>query len=126
MTNRLLGRRTSHIVLQRARRVRNAAVAPILQDGRLHCRWEPSDAMRTLVAPVCVDRMRAPGSVGAGSTPGRIFKGMRMAGRMGNEQVTASNLTVALVDAEKNILAVKGSVPGGKNGLLIIREARKA
>ncbi|MBN1217700.1 MAG: 50S ribosomal protein L3 [Anaerolineae bacterium] len=72
------------------------------------------------------DRWRASGSVGAGSTPGHIFKGMRMAGRMGNERVTASNLTVALVDAEKNLLAVKGSVPGGKNGLLIIREARKA
>jgi large subunit ribosomal protein L3 len=72
------------------------------------------------------DRWRAPGSVGAGSTPGRIFKGIRMAGRMGNERVTAHNLKVALVDADKNLLAVKGAVPGGKNGLLIIREARKA
>lgn len=72
------------------------------------------------------DRWRAPGSVGAGSTPGRIFKGIRMAGQMGNEQVTAQNLQVALVDADKNLLAVKGSVPGAKNGLLIIREARKA
>jgi large subunit ribosomal protein L3 len=72
------------------------------------------------------DRWRAPGSVGAGSTPGRIFKGIRMAGRMGNERVTTHNLKVALVDAEKNLLAVKGAVPGGKNGLLVIREARKA
>jgi len=72
------------------------------------------------------DRWRAPGSAGAGSTPGRVFKGMRMAGRMGNERVTAANLKVALVDAEKNLLAVRGSVPGGKNGLVIIREARKS
>jgi large subunit ribosomal protein L3 len=71
------------------------------------------------------DRWRAPGSVGAGSTPGRVFKGVRMAGRMGNQQVTTLNLKVALVDADKNLLAVKGAVPGGKNGLLIIREARK-
>jgi large subunit ribosomal protein L3 len=49
-----------------------------------------------------------------------------MAGRMGNERVTTHNLKVALVDAEKNLLAVKGAVPGGKNGLLVIREARKA
>ena len=72
------------------------------------------------------DRWRASGSVGAGSTPGRVFKGMRMAGRMGNERVTVANLKVALVDAEKNLLAVKGAVPGGKNGLVIIREARKS
>jgi large subunit ribosomal protein L3 len=72
------------------------------------------------------DRWRASGSVGAGSTPGRVFKGIRMAGRMGNERVTAANLKVALVDAEKNLLAIKGPVPGGKNGLVIIREARKS
>jgi large subunit ribosomal protein L3 len=72
------------------------------------------------------DRWRAPGSVGAGSTPGRVFKGMRMAGQMGNERVTVQNLQVALVDADKNLLAVKGAVPGAKNGLLIILEARKA
>jgi large subunit ribosomal protein L3 len=71
------------------------------------------------------DRWRASGSVGAGSTPGRVFKGTRMAGRMGNERVTVHNLRVALVDADKNLLAVKGAVPGSKNGLLIIREARK-
>ena len=71
------------------------------------------------------DRWRAPGSVGAGSTPGRIFKGVRMAGRMGNERVTAQNLKVALVDADKNLLAVRGAIPGGKNGLVIVREARK-
>jgi large subunit ribosomal protein L3 len=71
------------------------------------------------------DRWRAPGSVGAGSTPGRVFKGVRMAGRMGDEQVTVQNLRIALVDADKNILAVKGAIPGGKNGLIIIREAVK-
>jgi large subunit ribosomal protein L3 len=71
------------------------------------------------------DRWRAPGSVGAGSTPGRIFKGTRMAGRMGNQRVTVQNLRVALVDPDKNILAIKGAIPGGKNGLVIIREAVK-
>jgi large subunit ribosomal protein L3 len=71
------------------------------------------------------DRHRAPGSVGAGSTPGRIFKGTRMAGQMGNEQVTLQNLKIALVDPEKNIIAVKGAVPGAKNGLVIIHEAVK-
>jgi large subunit ribosomal protein L3 len=71
------------------------------------------------------DRWRAPGSVGAGSTPGRVFKGVRMAGRMGNEQVTVQNLRIALVDAAKNLLAVKGAIPGGKNGLIMICEAVK-
>lgn len=72
------------------------------------------------------DRWRAPGSAGAGSTPGRIFKGVRMAGQMGNERVTAQNLRIVLVDADKNLLAIKGAVPGAKNGLLIIQEAVKA
>jgi large subunit ribosomal protein L3 len=71
------------------------------------------------------DRWRAPGSIGAGSTPGRVWKGTRMAGRMGNERVTVQNLKVALVDAEKNLIAIRGAVPGGKNGLVIIREAVK-
>ena len=71
------------------------------------------------------DRWRAPGSVGAGSSPGRVFKGTRMAGQMGNQQVTVQNLKVAIVDADKNLLGVKGSVPGGKNGLVVIREAVK-
>lgn len=71
------------------------------------------------------DRWRAPGSVGAGSTPGRVFRGTRMAGRMGNEQVTTQNLQVVLVDADKNLLAIKGAVPGGKNGLVIVKEAVK-
>jgi large subunit ribosomal protein L3 len=71
------------------------------------------------------DRLRAPGSVGAGSTPGRIFKGIRMAGHMGNERVTVQNLRVALVDPEKNLIGIKGAVPGSKNGLVIINEAVK-
>lgn len=71
------------------------------------------------------DRWRASGSVGAGSTPGRVFKGTRMAGRMGNQRVTVRNLKVALVDADKNLVAVKGAVPGSKNGLVIIRAAGK-
>jgi len=71
------------------------------------------------------DRHRAPGSVGAGSTPGRIFKGTRMAGRMGGERVTVQNLNVALVDAKKNLIAIKGAIPGAKNGLITIREAVK-
>ncbi len=71
------------------------------------------------------DHWRAPGSVGAGSSPGRVFKGTRMAGQMGNQQVTVQNLKVAIVDADKNLLGVKGSVPGGKNGLVVIREAVK-
>jgi large subunit ribosomal protein L3 len=71
------------------------------------------------------DRWRAPGSVGAGSTPGRILKGMRMGGRMGNQRITVQNLKIALVDPEKNILAIKGAIPGGKNGLIIINEAVK-
>lgn len=72
------------------------------------------------------DRHRAPGSIGAGTTPGHVFKGMRMPGRMGGERVTVSNLKVVIVDAERNLLAVKGAIPGAKNGLLIIKEARKA
>lgn len=71
------------------------------------------------------DRWRAPGSVGAGSTPGRVWKGTRMAGRMGNEHVTVQNLKVSLVDAEKNVIAVRGAVPGAKNGLVIVRKAVK-
>ncbi|MCK5907703.1 MAG: 50S ribosomal protein L3 [Flavobacteriales bacterium] len=68
------------------------------------------------------NRLRAPGSIGAASYPARVFKGMRMAGQMGNEQVTVENLQVLKVDAEKNLLVVKGSVPGPKNAYLIIRK----
>jgi large subunit ribosomal protein L3 len=71
------------------------------------------------------DRHRAPGSIGAGSTPGRVFKGKKMPGRMGNDTVTSQNLLVSRVDPENNLIAVRGSVPGPKNGLVIIKEARK-
>lgn len=71
------------------------------------------------------DRTRAPGSIGSTSTPGRVVKGLRMAGRMGNQRVTSQNLEVVRVDAEHNLLAVKGSVPGPKGGLVIVKEARK-
>jgi large subunit ribosomal protein L3 len=66
------------------------------------------------------DRERAPGSIGATTTPGRVYRGKRMAGRMGNDQVTLRKLKVVAVDSEKNILTLKGLVPGGKNGLLLI------
>ena len=71
------------------------------------------------------DRLRAPGSIGAGSTPGRVFKGKKMPGRMGNDTVTSQNLLISRIDPENNIIAVRGSVPGPKNGLVIIKEARK-
>jgi large subunit ribosomal protein L3 len=71
------------------------------------------------------DRQRAPGSIGAGSTPGRVFKGKKMPGRMGNDTVTSQNLLISRIDPENNIIAVRGSVPGPKNGLVIIKEARK-
>lgn len=70
------------------------------------------------------DRERAPGSAGATSTPGRVFKGKKMPGRMGGERVTAQNLEVAYIDTDKNLLAVRGSVPGAKGGVVIIKPAR--
>jgi large subunit ribosomal protein L3 len=70
------------------------------------------------------DRERAPGSVGSTTTPGRTFKGQKMAGRMGNERVTAQNLEVVVVDAERNLLAVRGSVPGANGGIVVVKPAR--
>jgi large subunit ribosomal protein L3 len=72
------------------------------------------------------DRHRAPGSIGAGTDPGRVWKGTRMAGRMGNARVTVQNLEVVEVLADRHLLLVKGSVPGAKNGLLMVRRAVKA
>ena len=66
--------------------------------------------------------IRKPGSIGASATPSRVFKGVRMAGRMGGKRVTQVGLTVHSVDAEKNLLLVKGAVPGPKNALVEIRE----
>ncbi len=71
------------------------------------------------------DRMRRPGSIGPGSTPGRVFKGTRMAGRMGNSQVTVQNLRVVSIDPDRNLLLVKGGVPGPTSGMLIVRKAIK-
>lgn len=69
---------------------------------------------------------RKPGSIGAGTTPGKVFKGKKMSGRMGNERVTVQNLRVVKVDADRNILLIKGSVPGVKGSLLTIKQAVKA
>lgn len=71
------------------------------------------------------DRERAPGSHGATSTPGRVFKGSRGPGHMGSERVTSQNIRIVLVDPERNLLGVRGSVPGPKGGLVLIKEARK-
>ncbi|GLI27953.1 50S ribosomal protein L3 [Agromyces rhizosphaerae] len=68
---------------------------------------------------------RKPGSIGASSTPSRVFKGMRMAGRMGGERVTVLNLKVHSVDAEKGLLLVKGAVPGARGRLVFVRNAVK-
>ena len=69
---------------------------------------------------------RAPGSIGACATPARVFKGMRMAGRMGGERVTTLNLEVAAVDVERGLLLLNGSVPGPKGSVVLVREAVKA
>jgi len=71
------------------------------------------------------DRHRAPGSNGSGTTPGRVYKGSRRPGHMGDERVTVQGLKVVLVDAERNLIGVNGAVPGSKGGLVIINEARK-
>ncbi|WP_150461738.1 50S ribosomal protein L3 [Nesterenkonia ebinurensis] len=68
---------------------------------------------------------RKPGSIGGAATPGRVFKGLRMAGRMGNVRHTTHNLTLHTVDAEKNLLLVKGAVPGPKGGVILVRTAVK-
>ncbi len=72
------------------------------------------------------DRERSPGSIGMCATPGRTLKGQRMGGRMGNDRITVQNLRVEVIDAEKNLLAVRGSVPGHKGGIVLIRRAHKA
>ena len=68
------------------------------------------------------DRHRAPGSIGAGTTPGRVIKGLRMAGHMGNARITQRNLVVVSADTEKNIMLVKGTIPGARNSLVILRK----
>jgi large subunit ribosomal protein L3 len=70
------------------------------------------------------DHHRAPGSIGAGTFPGRVWKGTGMAGQMGNEQVTVKKLKVVRVDPERNLILVKGAVPGARNGLLLVQKAK--
>ena len=69
---------------------------------------------------------RKPGSIGACATPGRVFKGLRMAGRMGHATATTTGLTIHKVDAERGLLLIKGAVPGPKGGLLVVRSASKS
>ena len=70
------------------------------------------------------DHHRAPGSIGAGTYPGRVWKGTRMAGHMGNERVTVKKLKVVKIDPERNLILVKGAVPGARNGLLLVQKAK--
>ncbi len=71
------------------------------------------------------DRLRAPGSNGSTTRPGRTYKGSRRPGHMGNERVSSQNIKVVVVDVERNLLGVSGSVPGAHNGIVVIKEARK-
>lgn len=68
---------------------------------------------------------RKPGSIGGASTPGRVFRGQKMAGRMGAERVTTQNLTIHAIDAEKNLLLIKGAVPGARGRVVLVRTAVK-
>ena len=72
------------------------------------------------------DRARAPGSIGGGTTPGRVYKGMKMAGHMGNRRITAKGLEIIRVDTDRNLLMVKGGVPGSQMGVLQIRRTGKS
>lgn len=69
------------------------------------------------------DRHRAPGSIGSGTTPGRVYKGKKMGGRMGGDQKTVQNLKIALIDDENGLIAIKGAIPGNKGSLVIIKAA---
>jgi len=70
------------------------------------------------------DHHRAPGSIGAGTYPGRVWKGTKMAGHMGNERVTVKKLKVVRIDADRNLILVRGAVPGARNSLLIVQKAK--
>lgn len=70
------------------------------------------------------DSHRQPGSVGAGTYPGKVFKGTAMAGRMGNDTVTVKKMTIIRTDADRNLLLIKGSLPGARNGMIIVRKAK--
>lgn len=71
------------------------------------------------------DRHRAPGSISAGTTPGRVIKGKRMAGHMGGERVTVQNLGVVMVDVDRNLIGLSGSVPGASGDLVLVKQTRK-
>ncbi len=71
------------------------------------------------------DRARAPGSIGGGTTPGRVYKGQKMSGHMGNERVTVKNLRIVKVDSDRNLLWLKGGIPGSTNGIITIRKTGK-
>ncbi|MDO8688359.1 MAG: 50S ribosomal protein L3 [Dehalococcoidales bacterium] len=71
------------------------------------------------------DRHRHPGAIGSTTSPGRVWKGLRMAGRMGGERVTVSRLSILKADVERNLLLVKGAIPGNRNGLVLIRKSRQ-
>ena len=69
------------------------------------------------------DRARAPGSIGGGTTPGKVYKGLKMAGHMGNRRITVKGLEIVEIDAERNLLLIKGGIPGATNSLVMIRRA---
>jgi large subunit ribosomal protein L3 len=69
------------------------------------------------------DHHRAPGSIGPGTTPGRVYRGLRMAGHMGDETITVKNVRVVRTDPERNLLLVKGTLPGARGGLILVRKA---
>lgn len=71
------------------------------------------------------DRLRAPGARSSGTTPGRVYKGARGPGHMGNSRVTSQNVEVVFIDIEKNLIGINGSVPGPRGGVVVIKEARK-
>jgi len=71
------------------------------------------------------DRNRAPGSNSSGTTPGRVFRGSRRAGHMGTDRTTAQNLKIVFLDADRNLLGINGSVPGGRGSLVLVKETRK-
>lgn len=68
------------------------------------------------------DSHRAPGSIGGGTTPGKVFKGSKMAGRMGHDRVTVKNATIVRIDAERKLMLLRGPVPGARNGLIVVRK----
>jgi large subunit ribosomal protein L3 len=71
------------------------------------------------------DRLRGPGSNGSTTTPGRVYKGSRRPGHMGDDRVTSQNLKVVLVDPERNLIGVRGAIPGARGGIVMVKEARK-